>query len=75
MASMLEEVKSTADLLPLSDRAELVLHLLHTLEPTEEVAQAEWHALAQSRLAEVRSGHVVGIPAERVLESMRRPQS
>ena len=72
MASTLEELKSTAASLPLSDRAELAHHLLHTLELAEEGAQAEWHALARSRLAEVREGHVVGISAATVLASMQR---
>ena len=75
MAVTLDELKSTAALLPMSDRAELVHHPLHTLEPYEEGAQAAWHALAQARLAEVRAGLVAGVPAEMVLESMRRPQS
>ena len=73
MASTLEELKSTAALLPLSDRAELAHHLLRTLELAEEGVQAEWHALAQSRLAEVRDGYVVGVSAEMVLANMQRP--
>lgn len=74
MAASLEELKSTASGLPLADRAELAHHLLRTLEPAEEGAAGEWLALAERRMADVRAGNVVGIPAEQVLESLRRPR-
>ena len=40
----------------------------------EEGAAAEWLALAERRMAEVRAGQVVGIPAEQVLEELRGPR-
>jgi hypothetical protein len=45
------------------------------LEPAEEGAAAEWLALAERRMVEVRAGQVIGVPAEQVLESLRRPRS
>lgn len=74
MTATLEELKTTASALSLPERAELAHHLLHTLEPVEEGAALEWLAFAERRMADVRAGKVVGIPAEQVLESMRRPR-
>ncbi|MBY0232921.1 MAG: addiction module protein [Gemmataceae bacterium] len=74
MAATLEELKSAASALSLSERAELAQHLLRTLEPVEEGAADEWLALAEKRMADVRAGRVAGIPATQVLESMRRPR-
>ncbi len=54
------------------ERAELAHYLLRSLEPEEDGAKAAWLALAQERMAEVRAGRVVGIPAEEVLRSMIR---
>lgn len=74
MSASLEELKTTVADLPLPERAELAHYLLRTLEPTEEEAATEWLALAERRMAEVHAGQVVGIGAEQVLESMRRPR-
>ena len=65
MIAALEKLKATMSGLPLLKRAELVHHLLRTLEPDEEGAADEWLALADRLMAEVRAGRVVGIPAER----------
>ena len=73
MSAMLEELKSTVSALPVSERAELSHYLLHTLETPDEGATAEWLALAERRMDEVRAGRVVGIPAEQLMESLRRP--
>ncbi len=35
---------------------------------------AEWLALAERRMDEVRAGRVVGMPAEQVMESLQRPR-
>src|SRR5262245_42871536 len=74
MSASLDELKTTLSSLPVSDRAELAQYLLQTLDPVEEGAPAEWLALAEQRMAEVRAGKVVGIPAQQVLESLRRPR-
>jgi putative addiction module component (TIGR02574 family) len=70
----LEELKTTAAGLSPPERAELAHYLLHTLEPAEDGAAAEWLAVAERRMADVRAGRVAGVPAEQVLESMRRPR-
>jgi putative addiction module component (TIGR02574 family) len=74
MSATLEELKSTVSGLPASDRAELAHYLLRTLEAPDEGAAAEWLALAEQRMDDVRGGRVVGIPAEQVMESLRRPR-
>jgi putative addiction module component (TIGR02574 family) len=52
------------------ERAELAQHLLRSLDPEEPGAKDQWLALAEERMAEVRAGNVVGIPAEEVLRSL-----
>ena len=74
MSAMLDELKTTVSGLPLSERAELAHYLLHTLESSDEGVEAEWLALANRRMEEVRAGQVAGIPAEQVMESLRRPR-
>ena len=74
MIATLEELKSTVSGLPIPERAELAHYLLHTLEAPDEGAAAEWLALAERRMDEVRAGRVVGIPAEQVMQSLRRPR-
>jgi len=72
MSASLEQLKTTLSGLPAAERAELAQYLLQSLE--EEEARAEWLALAQQRMAEVRAGRVVGIPAEEVLKSLLEPR-
>lgn len=73
MRPTLEQLKSTLSGLPDGERAELAQYLLRSLEPEEEGAKAEWLALAEQRMAEVRAGRVAGIPAEEVLNAPREP--
>jgi putative addiction module component (TIGR02574 family) len=72
MSTPLDDFKASLSGLPLAARAELAHYLLHALEPAEEGSEAEWRALAEQRMAEVHSGRVEGIPAEEVLETLRR---
>ena len=74
MNTRLEELKSTISGLPIPERAELAHYLLRTLEAPDDGAAAEWLALAERRMDEVRAGRVVGIPAEQVMQSLRRPR-
>ena len=71
MSPSIEQLKATLSHLPSSERAELAQFLLHSLEPVEEGAAAEWLALAERRMAEVRAGQVVGVPAEQLLKELR----
>jgi putative addiction module component (TIGR02574 family) len=70
----LEQLKdAVADLAP-NERAELAQFLLDSLNGDEEkAARGEWLALAQSRMAEVKAGKVVGIPAEEVIRTLLEP--
>jgi len=71
MTPNVEQLKVTLSHLAPSERAELAQFLLHSLEPIEEGAAAEWLALAERRMAEVRAGQVVGVPAEQLLQELR----
>ena len=74
MTITLQELKATASGLPLVERAALAHYLLGTLEKEEEGVADEWLALAERRMSDIRTGRVVGVPAEQVLESMKRPR-
>jgi hypothetical protein len=71
MSPSLDQLKETLSSLPSPQRAELAHYLVSSLEAEEE---AEWLALAEQRMADVRAGKVVGIPAEEVLKSLLRTQ-
>jgi putative addiction module component (TIGR02574 family) len=68
MRFSLQELKHASSNLPAEERAELAQFLLNSLEEQDEAGvRVEWLALAEKRMAEVRAGKVVGIPAEEVL--------
>ena len=72
MVSSLEELKIAASNLPRPERAELAQYLLHTFDPAEEGADDEWLSMAIRRMEDVHAGLVTGIPAEEVMEGLRR---
>ena len=74
MNSTLHEIKSVISSLPQSSREELLDYLLSTLQPEDDV-KAEWLSVAETRMAEIRTGQTVGIPAEEVLKSLLSPES
>jgi putative addiction module component (TIGR02574 family) len=75
MNPTLQELKNGAAALPASERAELVQFLLRSLdEPDEGQVRAEWLTLARQRVAEVRAGQVVGVPAEELLKTLLGPR-
>ncbi len=74
MSATLEELKSTVSGLSVSERGELAHYLLRTLEAPDEGAAAEWLALAEQRMDDVRTGRVAGVPAAQVMEGLRRPR-
>lgn len=57
--------------LSLEDRAVLVDSLLRSLNLPESDFDKQWAALAQKRIAELRSGKVKAIPGEKVIERVR----
>ena len=66
MNPTLQELKNGAAGLSASERAELVQFLLRSLdEPDENQVRAEWLALAEQRMAEVRAGPGRGRPGGR----------
>jgi putative addiction module component (TIGR02574 family) len=68
----LQELKDAASCLPASERAELAQYLMQSLDDQDEQeVRAEWLAFAEQRMAEVRAGKVVGVPAGKVLKSLR----
>lgn len=71
MSPTLQDLKDASVGLPAAERAELAHFLLSSLEPEEEGWQAAWQAELSRRLEEIRSGTVVGIPAEEVLARLR----
>jgi putative addiction module component (TIGR02574 family) len=69
----MEQLKTTLSGLPVAERAELAQYLLRSLDSEDDDAKAEWLAIAEQRMAEVRAGQVAGIPAEEVLKNLLRP--
>jgi putative addiction module component (TIGR02574 family) len=75
MTLTLQELKNAASDLPADERAELAQFLLRSLdEQDEEGTKAAWLALAEQRMAEVRAGKVVGVPAAEVLKTLLEPR-
>jgi putative addiction module component (TIGR02574 family) len=71
MTATLQEIEAAAAGLPATDRARLAQFLLRSLdEGADADARAEWLALAERRMADVKAGNVVGIPADEVLRSL-----
>jgi putative addiction module component (TIGR02574 family) len=76
MIPSLQELKMAAASLPAPERVELANYLLHSLDDQEEEgAHAAWLALAERRMAEVRSGKVVGVPGQDVVKHLLGPRS
>ena len=73
MNPTLQELKNAAAGLPASE-AELVQFLLLARRTGRESGVAEWLSLAEQRMAEVRAGRVVGVPAEEVLKTLVEPR-
>jgi len=59
--------------LPVEDRARLADSLLRSLNTPDPAIDAQWAAVAKSRLQELRSGKVKPIPGEEVVsEALKR---
>jgi putative addiction module component (TIGR02574 family) len=71
MSPSLEQIKSTLSGLPISERAELAHFLLDSLELADEGVAEAWRNELARRVAEIRSGKVVGKPIEEVLARLR----
>ena len=75
MTEAVEQLKSRAGSLTMTERADLAYFLQTSLEPEEEGAEAAWEIEIARRVAEIESGQAVGRPAEEVLAELRdRPR-
>lgn len=72
----LNQLKEQCAGLTSRERADLADFLLDTLEEEdgEEIASA-WRAEVRRRMAEIRAGRVLGIPAEQVFAKVREKYS
>lgn len=72
MAKLARELESEAMKLSRRQRARLAQRLLSSLDPEVDAdAERLWLAEAERRLADLKSGKVAAIPAERVLRKVR----
>jgi putative addiction module component (TIGR02574 family) len=71
MMPTLQELKDASVGLPAPQRAELAQFLLESLDVQEVGWTEAWQAELAQRLQEIRSGKVVGIPADEVLNGLR----
>jgi putative addiction module component (TIGR02574 family) len=60
-----------AESLPVEERALLVDSLLQTLNQPEAEIDAEWTAVAQRRISEMRSGKVKPVAGQEVFDRIR----
>ena len=67
----LEGLKESASELSASERAELAHFLLKTLDAPEDGVSQAWRTELQRRMADLRSGAIVGKPIEDVLARLR----
>jgi putative addiction module component (TIGR02574 family) len=67
-----KELIDEAVLLPVEERALVVDSLLRSLNQPESEVDKKWIAVAQRRLAELRSGLVKAVPGEAVFEKIRK---
>ncbi|MFL5331242.1 MAG: addiction module protein [Gemmataceae bacterium] len=72
MTQILQELKNAAATLPVAERAEFLLQSLN--EKMAPEVRSDWLALAESRMAEIKSDHVNGIPADDVHRTLLGPR-
>ncbi len=74
MASKLKEIEKQALELPVGERAQLIEHLIRSLDEEEDPdAEQAWIAEARRRHEELQRGDVSGKPAEQVLKDRKPP--
>jgi putative addiction module component (TIGR02574 family) len=72
MTPSVEQLKATLAELPQTDKAELAHYLLTSMEPMDPDAEEAWREELGRRLDDIRSGREVGIPAEEVMDRLRK---
>ena len=72
MAKLTRELEAQALKLPRRERARLAQRLISSLDQEVDAdAEGLWLAEAERRLADLKSGKVAAIPAERVIRKVR----
>lgn len=72
MTKAIEQLKPQLETLSREERAELAHFLLQSLDPDEDQGVSEaWDREIARRVEEIRSGRVVGKPAEQVFAELR----
>ena len=72
MAKLARELEAQALKLPHRERARLAQRLISSLEHEEDAdVESLWLAEAERRLAELKSGKVAAIPAQKVIKKAR----
>lgn len=56
--------------LPVEERAMIVDSLLKSLNQPEAEIDAKWAQVASKRLAEMKTGNVIGVPADQVFSKV-----
>lgn len=72
MTETIDQLKVQLGSLPERDRAELAYYLITSLEPVEEGVEEAWRVEVRRRVAEIRSGRAVGIPADELFAELRK---
>jgi putative addiction module component (TIGR02574 family) len=75
MSETVVRILAQIETLSQQERAELVHAVLCTLEPEEPGAAEAWDEELDRRLARLRSGQAVEVPAEQVFARWRRDHS
>jgi len=65
------ELLESVAALSVDERIELIIHIEHTLDGPDAAPDAEQHALAVSRLAEMRADPTLGMSLDEHLEAAR----
>ncbi len=66
------EIIHAAESLPVEERALVITSLLSSLNQPDAEIDKQWITVARHRLEELRTGQVVGISGEAVLEKLRK---
>jgi putative addiction module component (TIGR02574 family) len=72
MTEIAERLKREILQLPKEDRADLVYHLLHSLDEQDDDVRSAWEVELERRWKDMEDGSVRCIAAEDVLAAMRK---
>lgn len=77
MAMTLEQIEAEAEKLPTEDFYTLLdrLHAIELKRPVDPGIEAEWDEEIRRRMTQIDNGEVELIPAEQVIEELRRKLS